>query len=109
HCVEEDYKQHGETYWHVSHQLPGGLVCLKHNGLLQDSCVPFRGQNKHVYVPATRDNCNSQEKMPVFSEKTMGHLKRIAKDSFQLVNMDFQFTWQGIQQAYKYLLQEHGY
>lgn len=108
-CVEDDFKQNGETYWHVSQQLPGVLVCLKHDHTLQNSLVPFRGQNKHVYVPATRDNCNRQEKMPVFSEKTKSHLNRIAKDSIQLLNKDFQFTWQGIQQAYKYLLQKHGY
>ena len=108
-CVENNFKQYGETYWHASHQLPGVFLCLKHDNLLQNSSAPFRGQNKHVYVPATRDNCNSAEKIPNFSEKTMYYLKAIAKDSIQLFNKDFNFTWQGTQQAYKYLLQKHGY
>lgn len=108
-CVEDDFQQYGETYWHVSQQLPGVMVCLKHDCLLQNASVPFRGQNKHVYVPATRDNSNSSEKTPHFSEKTMYYLKAVSKDSIRLINGDFQFTWQGIQQAYRYMLQKHGY
>ncbi len=108
-CVEDDLQQYGETYWRLSHQLSGVLVCPKHNILLQNSSVPFRGQNKHVYTPATKDYCNTQEKTLAFSEKTMYYLKAIAKDSIRLINQDFQFKWQGVQQAYKYLLQKHGY
>ncbi|PKH04766.1 TnsD family Tn7-like transposition protein [Moritella sp. Urea-trap-13] len=29
-CVEEDVEQYGIAYWHVSHQIPGVLSCVKH-------------------------------------------------------------------------------
>ncbi len=36
-CVKEDREQHGECYWHRSHQLVGIEVCHKHNCYLKDS------------------------------------------------------------------------
>ncbi|WP_163528059.1 TnsD family Tn7-like transposition protein [Halobacillus ihumii] len=109
HCVGKDIECYGETFWHLSHQLPGVLVCLKHETLLQDSNVPFRGPNKHKYIAATKENCGSTVNTSVFNNQTMSHLKQIAKDSIQLAKTDFSFNWQGIQQAYHYLLQKHGY
>lgn len=29
-CVAEDIRVLGESYWHLSHQLPGCLVCHRH-------------------------------------------------------------------------------
>lgn len=29
-CVRCDYEEYGEPYWHLTHQLPGMLVCPKH-------------------------------------------------------------------------------
>src|SRR5215207_8392223 len=36
-CKEEDRKKFGETYWHRLHQLPGILVCPKHNVFIEDT------------------------------------------------------------------------
>jgi hypothetical protein len=108
-CVEEDIEKLGETYWHLSHQLPGVLVCLKHGYLLQNSSVLFRSKNKHVYIAATKENCNSMSKLPKYNDKTMTQLKAIASDVIKLFWADFYFSWTGIQQAYKYLLQKHGF
>lgn len=38
-CSELDIKEHGETYWHRKHQLPGMLVCTEHGGPLIASCT----------------------------------------------------------------------
>ncbi|WP_413460518.1 TniQ family protein [Herbaspirillum huttiense] len=39
HCVRDDAKQHGYSYWHNAHQLPGAWLCPVHNVLL----TPLRG------------------------------------------------------------------
>lgn len=38
-CVVKDRENVGETYWHRLHQLPGILVCPRHNVFLEDSQV----------------------------------------------------------------------
>lgn len=38
-CSEMDIKEHGETYWHRKHQLPGVLVCTEHGVALIASCA----------------------------------------------------------------------
>lgn len=38
-CAMEDRKQHGETYWHRSHQMTGVDICPRHNCVLKNSTV----------------------------------------------------------------------
>ncbi|MES1264680.1 MAG: TniQ family protein, partial [Variovorax sp.] len=40
-CVREDLLMHGESYWHLSHQLPGVLACVRHGRALRWSTIPF--------------------------------------------------------------------
>jgi hypothetical protein len=44
-CLKEDIENYGETYWHISHQIPGICVCPKHAVWLEDSTFPIRGQS----------------------------------------------------------------
>jgi hypothetical protein len=37
-CIKDDVERYGEPYWHVTHQLPGVTICIKHKVYLQDSC-----------------------------------------------------------------------
>lgn len=37
-CMETDLATHGFTYWHLSHQYPGVLVCPTHREMLRESC-----------------------------------------------------------------------
>ena len=108
-CVEKDIEKLGETYWHLLHQLPGVLVCLKHGELLRNSSKLFRGKNKHTYAAAAKENCNSRVTPPTYNGKTISHLKGIAADILNLSVGDYSFSWSGIQSSYKYLLQKHGF
>ena len=36
-CATADREQHGETYWHRKHQLPGVEICLEHRCRLENS------------------------------------------------------------------------
>jgi hypothetical protein len=110
HCVEEDFEKFGECYWHLPHLLPGVLLCLKHDCLLRDSTVLFRSRNKHTFVAAAKEYCNSKEaRLRNYNDKTITQLKTIASDIIKLSQTNFDFSWQGTQRAYKYLLQKHGF
>lgn len=39
-CMLDDLRDHQVAYWHVEHQLPGMLICLKHGAALQHSAAP---------------------------------------------------------------------
>ena len=36
-CAAADREQHGETYWHRKHQLPGVEICMEHRCRLENS------------------------------------------------------------------------
>lgn len=105
-CFLEDIKNKGEPYWHVSHQFPGVLTCLKHGDYLCDSTVRFRNTEKHEFVAATKDNCPSIFLQSSYLDKTKTFLNMLARQSQELVSSGFLFTYEDIQKAYKYLLKE---
>jgi len=49
-CVEDDLAQHGETYWHRSHNLPGVLVCHRHGCPLAFTRLLASADLKTVYA-----------------------------------------------------------
>ncbi|MGP3610640.1 TnsD family Tn7-like transposition protein [Anoxybacillus sp. PDR2] len=108
-CFQEDIETIGESYWRVSHQLPGVYICLKHNQYLCDSSVPFRGKNKHEFIAASPSNCMRLGIKTAFSERTERFFRILAEQSVKLIQGDSHFTWEGIQSSYRYLLQRHGY
>ncbi|MCM3325009.1 TnsD family transposase [Cytobacillus kochii] len=108
-CLQEDIQNKGEPYWHVSHQLPGVITCLKHGDYLCDSTVRFRNTEKHEFVAATEENCPRLCLQSSYTEKTKGFLKMIASQSQKLISSDFLFTFQDIQKAYRYLLIRKGF
>ncbi|MGQ7935451.1 TniQ family protein [Paraburkholderia sp. D1E] len=40
-CMREDLQQHGESYWHRSHVLPGVYTCTNHSSLLLGTAIPL--------------------------------------------------------------------
>ncbi|WP_391560720.1 TnsD family Tn7-like transposition protein [Robertmurraya sp.] len=51
-CYIEDEEQYGSGYWHISNQLPGVLICPKHNNVLLYSTVVYsRHEHQFKYVP----------------------------------------------------------
>jgi len=109
-CNEEDKERYGELYWHRIHQIPGVLVCPKHQVMLCDSKVPIKGYNKHQYVAASEENCTESDNVVVYSDKTMSHLINLAKDVEFLLNNQFErrpTEW--FHEQYKAKLIEQGF
>lgn len=107
-CVTEDIETLGETYWRLSHQLPGVLICNKHQISLCNSQVPFRPINRHELVAATRENCPSIVSIQTYDKKTMEHLYHLALETERLVSKEFEFDLEMLQRAYRNLLQRKG-
>ena len=107
-CAEEELKNYGEMYWHLPHQLPGVLVCPKHQISLSKSLAPFRPDNRHHYVAATRETCPALAPIITYDSKTMEHLLGIAQEAERLIQQDFTFDREALRQTYLVLLQKKG-
>ena len=108
-CVLEDMEKYRETYWRLTHQLPGVYICTKHELYLERSTVPFRGFNKHVFVAATLENCSCRQSIQVKDSRTFIHLLQIAREceALALGNLDIDSV--ELYSLYKFLLFEKGF
>lgn len=67
-CAMEDREQHGETYWHRSHQMTGVDVCPWHGCFLKNSTVQISSKpspsldsaEEHVPLAVDPVNCNDE-------------------------------------------------
>ncbi|WP_394269845.1 TnsD family Tn7-like transposition protein [Qipengyuania sp.] len=66
-CAIQQEHDHGFRYWRVNHQLPGVLVCDRHDRRLRCSAVKLQASNRHAYVAASRLVC-PDESEPVTDE-----------------------------------------
>ncbi|MED3349013.1 TnsD family transposase [Bacillus thuringiensis] len=110
-CLQEDLIRYGETYWRTYQQLPSVFVCLKHNVLLQSSCVRFR-QDSSTIIAASEKSCMegiNDNKQYKISNQEMKILMYLAKESYQLVVTNYSYDLNELQNIYRYLLQKKGY
>jgi hypothetical protein len=108
-CVDEDLTVHGETYWRLSHQLPGVHVCTRHKVLLQDSLQMIRPDNKHAFHAASRDNCILKLKQAHITSDTFKHLLAISEDIEYFSQHALELSVSGLEDLYKSKLLEQGY
>lgn len=85
-CFEEDKKKFGEAYWHRVHQIPGAVLCPKHDIFVLDSGILRHNLNKHEYIAANEDNCKVHEVNTFYSEKEINQLKVISKNIEWVLN-----------------------
>ncbi|MFF3102617.1 TnsD family transposase [Viridibacillus arvi] len=107
-CLNEDIQQFGETYWHLTHQLPGVMVCTKHKAFLEESDVLFRSKERLEFYTASntikisflrKDN----------KQKVNDTLLVIAKECTALAFHNFNFDLKRLQVVYKSLLLRQGF
>jgi hypothetical protein len=106
-CLDEDINLYGETYWRIEHQLPGVLVCVRHNIVLHESSVPYRSKQRNVFVAASKDY-NLKPCLKNISLKTMEHLRCVANLCVRLAQNSYNFDIKTIQNKYKNLLKQTG-
>lgn len=80
-CIERDLRDHGESYWHRAHMLPGVNKCLEHNS---DLVVP---------VAAGPNTCTRALQLAT------PHMCRLTQNSSPLMTAPFQSVWNQISVA----------
>lgn len=108
-CYYEDVSMYGESYWHLSHQLPKSFYCIKHDELLCDSNIKIKGIQKHLFQTMPNNIEENSVKKKSFNLKTVNHLKMLSIQNTQLLKQEFIHINQDISNVYKYLLQINGY
>ncbi|MBD7937593.1 MULTISPECIES: TnsD family Tn7-like transposition protein [Bacillaceae] len=108
-CAEEDIATYRELYWHRLHQLPGNLICAKHELWLEDSDVLITHSNKHAFILPTTSNCDLKRKRKI-TENNLIHLKDIVLRAEHLLNRKYQNQcFSHFTKFYRYHLMEKGY
>ncbi|MEH7114573.1 TnsD family transposase [Neobacillus niacini] len=108
-CFREDLEQFGELYWHRLHQLPGQLLCLKHDLWLEDSKVPIINSNKHSYILPTIENCGLSKGRQVES-KIYKQFVGILKPMENLLNGNYPYkSFSHFTNFYRKYLRGKGY
>lgn len=85
-CIIVNMEQYGELYWHRIHQIPGVLVCPKHQVPLYDSQVIVRGFNKHEYRIPSPDVCRANSEALNYSDKVLEQLINLSENADYLLN-----------------------
>ncbi|MGL6338021.1 MAG: TniQ family protein, partial [Waterburya sp.] len=108
-CRVEDEQKYGEAYWHRQHQIPGMLLCLKHQVALLDSQVLLENKQIHYYA-ASQVNLSSEVDKAHYSEKFIQQALSISQEIDWLSHNYIEFegmTW--LRNVYKSLLIERGF
>lgn len=77
-CAIQQEHDHGFRYWRVNHQLPGVLVCDRHDRRLRRSAVKLQARNRHAYIAASRHVCPDDSE-PV-TERLRGRSRALATE-----------------------------
>ncbi len=102
-CIEEDIKNHGETYWHLAHQLPGVYICLKHRTLLKKSSILFRSKERNVFCSA-EEGSSLNPSLKINNQETFEKLRAVAEQCIILATRQLNFDLKELQRRYKMLL-----
>jgi hypothetical protein len=108
-CQQEDIQKYGEAYWHRQHQIPGMLVCLKHQIPLAHSQVFLDNKLIHYYA-ASQMELEIDTNQDTCSEDLINKSLSLAQEIYWLSQNYLEFrgmTW--LRNKYKSLLIDRGF
>lgn len=81
-CMAADLANHGFTFWHLSHQFPGVLVCPIHREMLRESCCIRHWSRRFQWVLPSESTLAPIERWPLPepSLKALMHLATAVLD-----------------------------
>lgn len=80
-CFNENEITYGESYWHVTPQIPTVFICPKHQTLLNISKVSIVEQSLRTL---NSNNCSLEEQVGQLKKMTMFHLRNLTLESLYL-------------------------
>ncbi|OLS60519.1 hypothetical protein PSEMO_46160 [Pseudomonas putida] len=81
-CMEADFSNHGFTYWHLTHQFPGVLVCPIHGEQLRESCYNRQWSRRLQWVLPIESTLApiERQRLPQQSSEALMHLATAVLD-----------------------------
>jgi len=84
-CVELDRESFGVGYWHLSHQLPGVLICIEHSQPLWSSSLSLdQGRDVRWHLPQTSALSAPAWTPSSLGPVAMGLLERVANLAIEI-------------------------
>ncbi|MET3698390.1 TniQ protein [Bacillus oleivorans] len=111
-CLEEDFRNNGESYWRISHQLPSVLICPIHKTHLFYSALLFRSKNMELITPSSYNCVSSPRNRCIRENLTLRKIEllySIALESTNLLSNNISISSADISNFYKILLEAKGY
>ncbi|WP_426400731.1 TnsD family Tn7-like transposition protein [Ralstonia sp. R-29] len=109
-CAREDITHYGEAYWRRSFQLPGVIVCPKHQLSLRESSVPTRPRSTREWyagntlITASLEDDSTQN--PLWNGNP--HVLEVARRSIHLLVSGSAESFPAMHEHYFALAQEAG-
>lgn len=110
-CAGEDTQKYGEPYWHRSHQLPGSLVCYKHNVRLIKGCNSCDAQftsSKNLCFTITPLICSNGHFLDSITNDSLS-LLTLARENDYILNTSLAFSLEEVQEKIRKFARLQGY
>lgn len=79
-CMRTDRAQYGIAYWHVTHQLPGVWMCLRHGQALLASTTKSTGVGRFLWrLPAEDELVSATQSPGPLTAAQLDHLEKLAR------------------------------
>lgn len=111
-CLELDQRNHGCSYWHISHQLPGVWVCpLHHMPLTHSRCSAPKDGRYRWLLPDINDLEPSEGELLAAMDSGKSALVALARMAVHATETAREFEFDACRLVATYLtaLREHGF
>lgn len=109
-CMREDQRDFGSAYWRLTHQLPGTLICIRHNSLLLSSTEKSTGVGRFLWLLPTSDRLQRISRPAQLADSQISSLIELAHSAHQLAQLPrgFHFKPASILDTYHAALTSQG-
>lgn len=109
-CMREDQRDFGSAYWRLTHQLPGTLICIRHNSLLLSSTEKSTGVGRFLWLLPTSDRLQRVSRPAQLADSQISSLIELAHSAHQLAQLPrgFHFKPASILDTYHAALTSQG-
>ncbi len=116
-CVQEEYRNYGEAYWHRSHNIEGIFFCYKHGTPLSIqsdySTVPLYNSSQRKLITINKVLDDEESLQGIYSiisleinEREKQLLIDIAKSTYEILNYEFYKTDCNLDKIYSIYLKK---
>ncbi|MDR2648748.1 MAG: TnsD family transposase, partial [Clostridiales bacterium] len=92
-CAAEDIAEHGETYWHRKHQIPGSYFCTKHQIRLVNSHITTKQATSGFYPASSETQVGTAYTVADIFDKHKDKCLKIGRESEWLLENGLSVDW----------------